>query len=64
MYRMIKSMPNIDREQAIYGLSTDTKPITSVEGGAITISNGCVFYCMDTKQVYMYDEENTTWLLQ
>ena len=40
----------------IYGLSTDTKP-TDVE-------NGSTFYEMDTKMLYMFDEENKRWIAQ
>ena len=61
-YTLIKSLPAIDREQEFRGLSTDTKPTGAVDG--IDISNGAVFYCMDTKEVYMYDSENTTWIEQ
>lgn len=39
------------------GLSTDTKPTSNVE-------NGATFYEMDTKAMYMYDKEHTTWLKQ
>ena len=28
------------------------------------IKNGSTFYCMDTVEVYMYDESTKTWLLQ
>lgn len=38
------------------GLSTDTKP-TDVE-------NASTFYEMDTKTVFLYDEENEQWLAQ
>lgn len=41
----------------IYGLSTDTKPTEKVE-------NGTYFYEMDTKKVFMFDEENQQWLEQ
>ena len=41
------------------GLSTDTKP-TEYNGDLFyTIST---FYEMDTKNVYIYDEENSVWL--
>lgn len=38
------------------GLSTDTKPNN--------LTNGAIFYEMDTKKTYMYDEENHRWLEQ
>lgn len=41
----------------IYGLSTDTKPTKGVD-------NACIFYEMDTKKVYMFDEANQKWLEQ
>jgi len=40
------------------GLSADTKPALQAN------RNGSVFYEMDTKNVYMYDGENQTWLMQ
>lgn len=46
----------------LYGLSTDTKPI--VKFGDTYISNSSSFYCMDTKQAFLYDEENHRWLEQ
>lgn len=43
----------------LIGLSTDTKPTSSVNG--ITLKNGSTFLAMDTSQVFMYDEQNNTW---
>ena len=43
----------------LIGLSTDTKPTSSVNG--ITLKNGSTFLAMDTSQVFMYDEQNHTW---
>jgi len=63
MFTLIKSA-SIDREQIIYGISTDTKPIGKIGEEAVDIQNGCVFYCMDDKTVSMYDKENEEWLLQ
>jgi len=47
----------------IYGLSTDERPIEKVEykGVIYTITNSSTFYEMDTKKVYIYDEENHEW---
>lgn len=45
-----------------FGLSTDEKPIGKL--GNVKIANGSVFIEMDTKKIYMYDEENQTWLEQ
>ena len=39
-----------------YGLSTDAKPLD--------VCNASVFYEMDTKKVYMFDETNKQWLEQ
>lgn len=61
-YTLIKSLPAYDREQEFRGLSTDIKPTVAQSG--IDIINGAVFYCMDTKAVFMYDSENTTWIEQ
>ena len=37
----------------IYGLSTDTKPTD--------VNNASMFYEMDTKKLFMFDEENSIW---
>lgn len=37
------------------GLSTDTKPIERV-------GNGSIFFCIDTQEVYMFNEESKTWV--
>lgn len=42
------------------GLAGDTKPTSTYEGN--TIANGSVFLEMDTGAVFMYDEENVTWI--
>lgn len=39
-----------------YGLSTDTKPLD--------VCNASTFYEMDTKAVFMFDEENKVWYAQ
>ena len=38
----------------LYGLFTDTKPTD--------VPNGSVFVEMDTSTIYVFDEENTTWV--
>lgn len=43
-----------------FGLSKDEKPVGEVNG--IKITNGSVFVEIDTKKVYMFDEENQTWI--
>lgn len=40
-----------------FGLSTDTKP-------SGTGLNGSFYYEMDTKKVFLYDEENSRWIAQ
>lgn len=46
-----------DRGAELKGLSTDEKPIKN-------IPNGSSFYEMDTKKVFMFDEQNNRWLEQ
>lgn len=41
------------------GLSTDTKPIDTIEGTKIT--NGSTLFCMNNSQTWMFDEENKHW---
>ena len=43
----------------LHGLSTDEKPIKEFEGQKI--SNGSSYTCLDTLDVYFYDEENDKW---
>ena len=40
------------------GLSTDIKPISN------EIFNGSEYYEMDSKKLFLYDEENKQWLEQ
>ena len=44
----------------LYGLSTDEKPIKKFEN--TFIGNASTFYCMDSKEAFIYDEENHRWL--
>ncbi len=46
-----------DRGAELKGLSTDKKPIKD-------IPNGSSYYEMDTKKVFMFDEQNSKWLEQ
>lgn len=46
----------------LYGKSTDIKPTREVNGEKI--GNASIFYEMDAKKAYMYDEETHTWLPQ
>lgn len=43
----------------LYGLSSDTKPIEKFKN--TLIKNASIFYEMDTKKAYIYDEENHQW---
>ena len=40
----------------VYGLSTDPKPTD--------VGNASIFYEMDTKKVFMFDEQTGVWLEQ
>ena len=42
------------------GLSSDTKPAVTYEGKKIY--NGSTFMEMNTKKLYYYDEDNSTWV--
>ena len=43
----------------LYGLSTDEKPVEKFDGKFI--GNSSTFYEMDTKNAWIYDEENKKW---
>lgn len=45
-----------------FGLAKDEKPVGCVNN--VKITNGSVFVEMDTKKIYMYDEENQVWIEQ
>ena len=48
---------NNTNQAELYGLSTDEKPIEN-------IPNASTFYEMDTKQIFLFDEQNKRWLEQ
>lgn len=48
---------SVYKNAALYGLSTDEKPLDK-------IPNGSSFYEMDTQRVFLFDEENKRWLQQ
>lgn len=48
--------------QEFFGLSTDNKPTNKFNG--IKVTNGSVFVEIDTKKVFIFDEENHTWFEQ
>lgn len=45
------------------GLSTDTKP-TDTFDGVSPVENGATFYCIDTGDLYMFNIDTKTWVLQ
>ena len=50
-----------NKQNVIWGLSTDTKP--SVAKG-YELSNTDIFYEFDTQKVYIYDAQNKKWIVQ
>ena len=48
------------------GLSSDEKPIDTFTFYEVEyqIKNGSSYYAMDTGSVFLYDEENSTWIEQ
>ena len=48
---------NATKQAEFYGKSTDTKPTEGVR-------NADVFYEMDTKKVFLFDEDGQAWLEQ
>lgn len=48
---------DIRKRGEYYGKSTDTKPVDGV-------NNADIFYEMDTKKVFLFDEEKKLWLEQ
>lgn len=45
------------KDTEFFGLSTDTKPTEEIE-------NASIFYEMDTKKLFVFDEENKIWIEQ
>lgn len=45
-----------------YGLSTDVKP-TYIEG-VCNVTNGSIFLEIDTKKIFVFDEEHQIWVEQ
>jgi hypothetical protein len=48
---------DLRRRGEFYGKSTDTKPVDGV-------NNADIFYEMDTKRVFLFDEDGKTWIEQ
>ena len=59
----IDSINRFNNSLTIMALSTDIKPIKTVEYKKVKyeVENGSTFYEMDTKKAFMYDEENHVW---
>lgn len=52
--RVVIEDPSLNKPQVtIYGASSDTKPTNYADGS--------IFIETNTKDVYMYDEKNSTW---
>lgn len=60
----IASINKFNNVIELYGLSTDIKPIKNLQfnNSNYLIRNGSTYYEMDTKKVFIYDEENQKWL--
>ena len=48
---------DVRKRGEFYGKSTDTKPVNGV-------NNADLFYEMDTKKVFLFDEDNKKWIEQ
>ncbi len=59
----IGSIDRFNNVISMCGLSTDVKPIKTIEYKKVKyeVENGSTFYEMDTKKAFMYDEENHQW---
>lgn len=57
MITAVKSDLNYPNVYDLRGLHDDTKP-------TFNIGNGSTFYEIDTGALYLYDEENETWIAQ
>ena len=54
---VILSGGDLRRRGEFYGKSTDAKPVDDV-------NNADIFYEMDTKKVFLFDEDNKKWIEQ
>lgn len=52
------TVDNVVSNRTYFGLSSDTKPVNK------NVRNSDVFYEMNTGNVYMFDEDNQTWIKQ
>ena len=55
-------MVSVEQQGNVYGLRGLKSDMDKLNHDVI--KNGSTFYCMDTVEVYMYDESTKTWLLQ
>lgn len=44
------------------GLSTDEWQETIAENSDNQVANGTTFFAMDTKQLFMYNKDSSTWI--
>lgn len=56
-YYVIRDNGDLRRRGEFYGKSYDSKPINGV-------NNADLFYEMDTRKVFLYDEDGKTWIEQ
>ena len=54
---VVRDNGDLRRRGEFYGKSSDTKPVNGV-------NNADLFYEMDTKKVFLFDEDNKTWIEQ
>ena len=54
---VVRDNGDLRRRGEFYGKSSDTKPVNGV-------NNADLFYEMDTKKVFLFDEDGKTWIEQ
>ena len=62
---MITIANNVEGKQTpfeFFGLSKNEKPVGKFNG--IKVVNGSTFFEIDTKKLFMFDEENQVWIEQ
>lgn len=52
----------VAKNAEFYGKSGDIKPVNI--GDVVSIPNASTFYEMDTKKIFLFDEDTNTWLEQ
>lgn len=72
-YRLLRKGNDVEvAENHYYGRNTDIKPLNKIENGIVikTIVTGSTFYCVNSKEMYMFDEDGGEngglgeWILQ